>query len=156
MSTTAIVNSTDQYGKSANKSVPNVNPAATNEQLVEFGQMVTAVSNNTYGGTIRVDKTDCDHDAKVRTSFTRVGSESMPFSNVTKAGSGGLKVASFVGSNPVFISALDDVFLRIDGSDLYIYVEYSGSTILGTVDTFLYMPETARQTASTLHIQFTG
>lgn len=61
MASTAInINATNQNGKSVRKSVPNVNPAATSEQLVAFGQMVSAVSNNTYGGTTRIDKTDCD------------------------------------------------------------------------------------------------
>lgn len=61
MSTTAIiVNATDALGKSAQKSVTNVNPAATNSQLVSLGQAINAISNNTYGGTVRIDKTDCD------------------------------------------------------------------------------------------------
>ena len=66
MATTAIiVNATDALGKSAQKSVTNVNPAATNSQLVSLGQAINAISNNTYGGTVRIDKTDCDTEQSV-------------------------------------------------------------------------------------------
>lgn len=62
--TSIIINSTDTAGKSAQKTFTDVNPDATNDQLATLGQMLAAVSSNTYQGTTRIDKTDCDTETK--------------------------------------------------------------------------------------------
>lgn len=62
--TSIIINSTDTAGKAAQKTFTDVNPNASNAQLATLGQMLAAVSTNTYNGTTRIDKTDCDTESK--------------------------------------------------------------------------------------------
>ena len=68
--TSIIINSTDALGKSSQKTFTDVNPNASNDQLATFGQMLAAVSSNTYNGTTRIDKTDCDTEQKPERTFT--------------------------------------------------------------------------------------
>ena len=46
------------------RSVSYVNPLASAQELVQFGQAYAALSNDTYNQTIRVDRTECDTEAE--------------------------------------------------------------------------------------------
>ena len=43
-------------GKKKQKSMTNINPSATNEELSAVGQMINALSKNNYVETIRINK----------------------------------------------------------------------------------------------------
>lgn len=43
-------------GKKKQKSITNINPNATNAELSEVGQMINALTTNTYVETVRIDK----------------------------------------------------------------------------------------------------
>lgn len=58
MQKSLIINSVDQSGKAKSKSITNINPEASNEQLQEFAQRLTALSTNTYSGASVVTKSD--------------------------------------------------------------------------------------------------
>lgn len=44
----------DTNDKKVNDKISYVNPEATNEQLTEFAQMLTALTTNTYAGTTKI------------------------------------------------------------------------------------------------------
>ena len=67
--TSIIINSQDTLGKSTQRSFTDVNPKAQNSDLATFGQRLTAMTSNVHGGTIRIDKTDCDNDIKPQRSL---------------------------------------------------------------------------------------
>lgn len=58
MQKSLIINSTDVNGNAKAKSITNINPDATSEQLQEFAQRVTALTTNTYEGASVVQKYD--------------------------------------------------------------------------------------------------
>lgn len=58
MQKSLIINSTDVNGNAKAKSITNINPDATSEQLQEFAQRVTALTTNTYSGASVVQKYD--------------------------------------------------------------------------------------------------
>ena len=58
-----IINSTDTSGKAMQKTLTDINPDASNEQLSTFGQMLNNFTTNNYGKTERVIKVDCDAEA---------------------------------------------------------------------------------------------
>lgn len=58
MQKSLIINSVDQSGNARAKSITNINPEASNEQLQEFAQRLTALSTNTYSGASVVTKSD--------------------------------------------------------------------------------------------------
>ena len=60
MASTSLIIKSTKNGVSEQKSVTYVNPAATNANLKTFAQKITAMSNHTYTGATRVDKTDVD------------------------------------------------------------------------------------------------
>lgn len=88
--TSLIIKSTDPNGKTQNKTITNVNPDCSNEVLKTFGQKLNALTQNFYGETTRIDKTNCDLESGggtltptftfERTSFTQ--SEITAASNV--------------------------------------------------------------------------
>lgn len=146
MSTTAIiVNATDALGKSAQKSVTNVNPAATNSQLVALGQAINAISNNTYGGTVRIDKTDCD---------TETGKPE-PTLTVGEFGDEGRAEVTFNGdADKIFAytytengSAQSNVF--DEGGNLVLTCNSNEEATIT-----LYVPETANFAAKTVTVPF--
>ena len=59
---TLIITSTNA-GKTLQKTVTDINPAATNAQLATFGGMLNSLTTNTYGKTDRVRKVNCDTEA---------------------------------------------------------------------------------------------
>jgi len=61
--TSAIVTYTDQTGKAMQKALTDINPDATNAQLVAFAQKLTGITSNSYVSTLRVDKVNCDSEA---------------------------------------------------------------------------------------------
>ena len=58
--TSLIVKSTDQSGKTVNKTITDVNPDCSNAVLKTLGQKINALTTNFYGNTTRIDKIDCD------------------------------------------------------------------------------------------------
>lgn len=55
MKTNLIIDSVDTNGKAKSKAITNINPAATNAQLQEVAQRLTALTTNTYAGATRVN-----------------------------------------------------------------------------------------------------
>ena len=60
MNSSIVVTSTDTNNKTITKTITNVNPDADNDKLATWGQMLTALTDNTYTKTDRVDKANCD------------------------------------------------------------------------------------------------
>lgn len=60
MKTSLIISSTNSNGVSKQKTIPYVNPNATNQEMVQFGEGLVNLTNATYGGTYRIDKINCD------------------------------------------------------------------------------------------------
>lgn len=54
------ITSTDTADKKVNDKISYVNPQATNEQLVEFAQMLLSLSNNTYMATTKITEEAID------------------------------------------------------------------------------------------------
>lgn len=48
----------DTNNKKTVDKIAYVNPEATNEQLIEFAQMITALTNDTYTGTTKIIEED--------------------------------------------------------------------------------------------------
>lgn len=110
--TSIIVNATNTSGKSVQKAMTCVNPDATNAQLAELGQMITAVSNHTYGETYRIDKTNCDLEASAPAKPTPTFSASKTtFSSSDFSGGTGeiysdsLSMMTYNGDGQFFVSA---------------------------------------------------
>lgn len=72
MKTSLIITSTDSTGKTKQKTISDINPDATNEQIVALtSAMINTLTNSTYNGTSRIDKIDCDTEAsKIVPTFT--------------------------------------------------------------------------------------
>lgn len=51
---------TTKDGSTSTKTITDVNPAATNTQLVTLGTMLTALTTNTYVKTDKVTTVNCD------------------------------------------------------------------------------------------------
>lgn len=68
--TSIIITSTDTTGKTLQKNITDVNPEATNAQLVTFAQGLNALTTNTYNGTSRVNKINCDAEASAAVKTT--------------------------------------------------------------------------------------
>ena len=58
-----IVSATDTGGNSVQRTFDNVNPDATNAQLVAFGSKIAGLSENTYAKTDRITRVNCDSEA---------------------------------------------------------------------------------------------
>lgn len=54
------ITSTDQTDKKITDKIAYVNPQATNEQLVEFAQMLMNLSNNRYMATTKITEEAID------------------------------------------------------------------------------------------------
>ena len=62
--TSVILNSTDSNGKKMQTTITNVNPEAASIHLKQMGQMINALTSNTYDSTDRIDKINCDTESK--------------------------------------------------------------------------------------------
>lgn len=58
--TSVVLTTTDQQGKKLQKTFTDINPNATNAQLVAFTRALNALTSNVYQETSRVDKERCD------------------------------------------------------------------------------------------------
>lgn len=58
METSIIINMVKPNGNKIQRSISNVDSSATANQLIEFSGKLTALSVNSYTGTVRVDKTE--------------------------------------------------------------------------------------------------
>ena len=67
--TQIIIDATDSNGRSVKKTVPNINPAATNSQLATFGNMFNQLTDNVYGNTTKITKVNCDTEANPPARF---------------------------------------------------------------------------------------
>ena len=68
-----ILTSTNTSGQTLQKTLTDINPDASNEQLVQLGQKLIALTDNTYGKTDRVIKYNCDTEgggSKLTPTFT--------------------------------------------------------------------------------------
>lgn len=50
------ISTTDQLGKDKNTNVNYINPQATNENLLQFAQMLVALTTETYNGVTKITK----------------------------------------------------------------------------------------------------
>ena len=55
-----VITSTSPQGKTLQKTLTDINPAATNEQLATFGNMLNQLTDNVYGNTTKITKVNCD------------------------------------------------------------------------------------------------
>jgi outer membrane protein assembly factor BamB len=62
--TSVILNATDSGGKKMQTTITNVNPEASSLHLKQMGQMINALTTNTYDSTDRIDKINCDTESK--------------------------------------------------------------------------------------------
>ena len=53
---TLSINTTDAYGKMRTTNVSNINPQATNANLLQFAQMLVLLTNDTYQSTTKITK----------------------------------------------------------------------------------------------------
>lgn len=59
MATSIIINSTKAAdGSKRQRSITNIDPSATANQLIEFAGKLTELSSDTYVNTVRIDKTE--------------------------------------------------------------------------------------------------
>lgn len=58
MATSIIINSVKASGDKRQRSVTNIDPNATANQLIEFAGKLTALSTDSYASTVRIDKTE--------------------------------------------------------------------------------------------------
>lgn len=145
--TSIIINSTDGYGKSAQKALTYVNPDATNTQLANLGKMVTATQQgHVYTGTYRVDKVNCD--AQKKTSSITLLMSKVQNSQIESAGASGVKVATFQGTGLIALLPDDCYQMRLDGSDVYICMPDPGGEMERDLDAWFYIPETATQNSA--------
>ena len=67
--TSLIISSTDSTtGKKLQKTLTDINSAATNDELKTFAQAVNAVTTNTYGESNRVDRINVDTEESATVS----------------------------------------------------------------------------------------
>lgn len=101
--TSLIINSTDSTtGKKLQKTLTDINPEATNEQLKNLAQAFNAATTNTYVESSRVDKTNVDTESGSGTVLTKAFRELA----ITGATRGATATATFnattsITSNPV-------------------------------------------------------
>ena len=60
MAKTSLIITTTSGNKVLQKTLTDINPAASNEKLVAFAKALNGLTNNTYGETNRVNRTQCD------------------------------------------------------------------------------------------------
>ena len=60
MAKSSIIITSNRAGKTLQKTLTDVNPAATNAQFATMGTMLTALTNCTYQKTDRITKVNCD------------------------------------------------------------------------------------------------
>lgn len=60
MKTSIILNYKTLDGTAKQKSYTDINSDATNKELVDFARAANQLTNNIYGSTTRIDKTNCD------------------------------------------------------------------------------------------------
>ena len=70
--TSIIVNSIATGNKKVQKTVTNVNPNATDNQMFQFAQALNALSTDTFDGAVRVDRKDLES-----TPYTFVGADTI-------------------------------------------------------------------------------
>lgn len=56
--TTSIIINVASSGDKRQRTVTNIDPNATANQLIEFAGKMTALSTDTYVNTVRIDKTE--------------------------------------------------------------------------------------------------
>ena len=87
MATTSSINLsyTTQSGRKGQKSITDINPAASGEQLQEFAERLNALTTNVYGNTNRVDKTPITNaeEPPVRVATTIVCYQSSAYTRAT-------------------------------------------------------------------------
>lgn len=75
--TSLIINSTYD-GKTIQKTLTDINPAADNTALKTWGQMLNGLTTNTYVKTDRIDKTNCDSVVEKLTPSLVIDSSESP------------------------------------------------------------------------------
>ena len=95
-------------GKTLQKTLTDINPAADNAALKTWGEMLNGLTQNTYVKTDRIDKTNCD---TIRTKQTpslafKQGQASM-FTRENLIGGGAMKML-YVGDGQLYVVPTDN------------------------------------------------
>lgn len=71
--TSIIVESTNHVsGKNQQLTIQNVNPQASRGHLATWGQMTAALTKDSYGKTVRIDRIECDNDPRPQRPITQL------------------------------------------------------------------------------------
>lgn len=148
--TNMYIDSLDTNGKKVQRSITNLNPDATNNQLRALAIGINALSTNTFGSATKVERTDLQQQTERTISFTQ--DSYYDLGTLTNTDETHLYVVSFEVSNNYYYGEwyLTDVSMNgIDSScevglmhsvgavsapSLYILTEATTGTVSGTVN----------------------
>lgn len=144
-----ILNATDSFGKSINKTITNLNPAVDSNTAKTFAQMLNGFTTNTYVSTNRVDKANVDTEATGTTPDTRA------------------TPTLTLASSPTKEDLESGILINYSGDgDLYAYTTHSNSGAANTFQTgvgnvgstkkLLAYAENAAGFVGTIHLCATG
>lgn len=139
MQKSLIINSTDVNGNAKAKSITNINPDATSEQLQEFAQRVTALTTNTYEGASVVQK----YDVTEAVGGGVVGGKIVPELSIVNSS----KTSNYTYGDIVYAGdgALN-AFMLSDGYETRVTVAGSAITISGgslnDIEGYIFAEET--------------
>lgn len=118
------VTTTSTMGSTSTKSISYTNPDASNEQLMQLGKKLTALTDNTYGKTDRVITINCDTEGG---GSKQTATITLTTSTITLADLKSELTSSSVGRKPITGISYDG-----DGN-LYVYVDPDSSNASGYV-----------------------
>ena len=101
--TSVILNSTDSNGKKMQTTITNVNPEASSLHLKQMGQMINALTSNTYDSTDRIDKINCDTEAKPIPANPTLSLPSTSYSGVSTK----YETITYSGDGELYVEACD-------------------------------------------------
>ena len=136
--TSAIISMTDVANKKIQKSITDVSNNVSNQQLKNFLQGLVALTNNTYGGSSKVVKTNLDGESSTKpvptvdsaVTLTR-NSDNYTYKSVA---------SHYTGTSPIYASCPSKIFMNVDDS---ISVFCFNSISPGDYIVNLYAPENA-------------
>lgn len=109
MTTSLIIDYSNPYDKKKQKSITDINPNATTQEMLDFSQTIINLTNNSYSKTTRIDKTELDSESKqTRTISKVVMTGNVEATLVDGVYSANVK-ASDVSGNPAAMSAIATV-----------------------------------------------
>ena len=138
-----VVITSTKDGKTLQKTLTDVNPAATNAQLATFGTMLNALTTNTYGKTDRITKVNCDTEPDGGSSSVTKQTPTLTFSqNITLNNIAGMDAANGT-SVTVTRSGDGQLYIRPGTATGYWYQVYDGG---------FYLRKESSATAGTMYV----